>query len=134
MSQDHVELVRAAYAAFNRGDFEAVAAALHPEVEWHPYLAGLERRVYRGPGAIRTMWSSLQEGFGGTLRVELPEVVDCGGDQVVAVIEARGAGSGSGVEVRQGWAQLFTLRDGLVFRVEPYRNRDAALEAAGPSA
>ena len=41
MSQENVELVPAAYAAFNRGDFDAVAAALHPNVEWHPYLGGL---------------------------------------------------------------------------------------------
>ena len=46
MSQENVELVPAAYAAFNRGDFDAVAAALHPDVEWHPYLGGLERTVY----------------------------------------------------------------------------------------
>ena len=133
MAQDNVELVRAAYAAFNRGDYDAVAAALHPEVEWHPYLGGLERSVYRGQDAIRVMWSSIQEGFGGTLRIELPEVVDCGGEQVVVVIEARGTGSGSGAEVQQRWAQLVTVRDGLVFRVEPYPDRDAALKAAGLS-
>ena len=131
MSQENVEIVKAAYAAFNRSDFEAVAAALHPEVEWHPYLGGLERSVYRGHDAIRTMWSSLQEGFGGTLRIELPEVVDCGDEQVVVVIAARATGSGSGAEVQQEWAQLVTMRDGLVFRVEPYPDRDAALEAAG---
>ena len=131
MSQENVELVRAAYAAFNRGDFDAVATALHPEVEWHPYLGGLERTVYRGHDAIRAMWSSIQEGFGGTLRIDLPEVVDCGGQTVVVVIEARGTGSGSGAEVQQGWAQLITVRDGRVFRVAAYADRDAALEAAG---
>ena len=59
MSQENVEVVRSAYAAFNRSDFDAVAAALHPDVEWHPYLGGLERTVYRGPGAIRTMSPSV---------------------------------------------------------------------------
>ena len=46
MSQENVELVPAAYARFNRCDFDAVAAALHPNVDWHPCLGGLERTVY----------------------------------------------------------------------------------------
>ena len=113
-----------------------MAAALHPEVEWHPYLGGLERSVYRGQDAIRAMWSSIQEGFGQEPSGSgfYPEVVDCGGEQVVVVIEARGTGSGSGAEVQQRWAQLVTVRDGLVFRVRALPpTAIAALEAAGLS-
>ena len=132
MSQENVEVVRSAYRAVNRGDFEAVAAVLHPEVEWHPYLGALEGKIYRGPDAIRTMWSTLGESFGGTLQVEVRELIDCG-EQVVVVVEARGTGSGSGAEVEQRWAQLVTMRDGLVGRVDPFPDRGAALEAAGLS-
>jgi uncharacterized protein len=130
MSQENVELVRSAYAAFNRGDFDAVARFFHPEVEWHPYLGVVEGNLYRGRDAILKMWMGLEESFGGSLRIELLEVLDRG-EQVVAVIEARGMGSGSGAEVRQRWAQLARVRDGLVVRVEAYPDREAALEAAG---
>ena len=75
MSQENVEIVKAAYAAFNRSDFEAVAAALHPEVEWHPYLGGLERSVYRGHDAIRTMRSKPPGG----LRRNAPDRASRGG-------------------------------------------------------
>ena len=130
MSETNVEVVRAAYAGLNRGDTGAVRSALHPEVEWHAYLSALESRMYRGPTAVLAMWSTLDEGFGGTLTVEVHDLIDCG-EQVVAVVAARGTGSGSGARVEQRWAQLVTMRTGLIFRVEPYPSRAAALEAAG---
>jgi ketosteroid isomerase-like protein len=129
VAQQEVEIVRAAYAAFNRRDFKAVSAVLHPEVEWHPYLGAVEGNLYRGRDAILSMWSDLDESFGGTLRMEVLELIDRG-EKIVAVIEARATGSGSGAEVRQRWVQVATMRDGLVFRVQPYPDRDSALEAA----
>ena len=132
MSQENVELVRTGYAAFNRRDFDAAAAIFHPQAEWYPYLGAVEGDLYRGRETIVKMWSSLNEGFGGTLRIEIRELIDCG-EEVVAVVEARATGSGSGAEVQQTWAQLATVRDGLVFRVKPYPGREDALEAAGLS-
>jgi ketosteroid isomerase-like protein len=132
MSQEGVELVRTAYEAFNRRDFQAAGATLHPQAEWRPYLGVVEGDLYQGRDAILKMWSRLDESFGESLRLEPLEVIDCG-EQIVAVIEGRARGSGSGAEVRQTWAQLVTLQDGLVFRVEAYPDRASALEAAGLS-
>lgn len=126
-----MDRVRAAFDAFNRGDFEAAVAVFHAEAEWHPYLGALEGNVYRGRDALLRMWLGIEESFGGSLRLEPQEFIECG-DQVVVVVEAQGKGSGSGAEVRQSWAQLATMRDGFVFRVEPFPDRAAALEAAGP--
>jgi ketosteroid isomerase-like protein len=133
MSEENVEVVREAYAALNRGDAEAVAAALHPDVEWRAYLSALEARVYRGPTAILEMWSTLDEGFGGTLFVEVHELIDRG-EQVVAVVSAGATGRGSSATVEQRWAQLVTMKDALIFRVEPFPSRAAALEGAEASA
>jgi uncharacterized protein len=132
MSEGNVGVVRAAYAAFDRGDFEAVRALLHPDVEWQPYLGVVEGSVHRGRDAIMKMWKSLQESFGGTFEVDVLELIDRG-ERVVVVVDARARGSGSGAEVRQSWAQVATIRDGLIVHVEPYPDRDAALEAAGPT-
>ena len=49
-----------------------------------------------------------------------------GGDQVVAVIEAGGAGSGSGVEVRQGWAHCSRCATGSCAGSSPSRPRRRA--------
>lgn len=131
MSQANVDLVRETYAAFNRGDYEAVAQALHPEVEWRPYLGAVEGSVYRGREAITAMWSRLEDGFGDSFHVEILELVDYG-DLVLIVLEASARGSGSGVQVKHGWVQAATMRDGLVFRVEPFPDLESAREALGP--
>jgi ketosteroid isomerase-like protein len=127
--EGNAELVRKAYDAFNGRDFEAAAAMLHPEAEWHPYLGIVDGDLYRGREAILELWRSLDDGFGESLRIEPLEVVDCG-DRVVAVVEGRATGSGSGAEVRQSWAQVFSFREGLVFRVQAFDDRAAAMEAA----
>jgi ketosteroid isomerase-like protein len=129
MSEENVERVREAYAAFNRGDVEAAVAVFDEEAEWYPYLGALEGSVYRGREALRQMWTELNESFSGKLEIEVKELIDCG-ERIVAVIEARAVGSASGAEVRQAWAQLAALRNGLVIRVEPYPDKAAALEAA----
>ena len=121
-------LVRRGYAAFNRGNFEAAASVFHPEAEWIPYLGAVEGAIYRGRDALMAMWTELIENLG--LRVEIKELIDAD-EAVVAVVEARGIGTASGVEVRRTWAQLASIRDGLVVRVEPFADKDAALEAAG---
>jgi ketosteroid isomerase-like protein len=49
MSQENVEIVRAANEAFVGGDIEAALNALDPEIEWHATVGGIdEGRVYRG--------------------------------------------------------------------------------------
>jgi hypothetical protein len=35
MSQENVEVVRSAYEAFARGDFETALELFHPDIEWH---------------------------------------------------------------------------------------------------
>ena len=130
MSQENADLVRRSYAAFNRGDYETAAAAFHPEAEWYPYLSALEDAVYRGREALVKMFKELDESFTEGVQVEVQEIID-GGDQLVVVLEAHGKGAGSGVDVRQRWAQLASMRAGLVFRVTPFPDRGAALEAAG---
>ncbi len=132
MSRENVEQVRASFAAFNRGEFREAAACVHPEAELHAHLSAVEWKTHRGPGALVQMWSDLEEAFGGTLQVEVKELVDCG-DEVVAVVEALATGRKSGVEIRQSWAQLTTHQNGFIIRIEPFPDRDAALQAAGLS-
>lgn len=49
MSEQNVEVVRAATEAVLRGDAQAALAALGPDIEWHATVGGIdEGRVYRG--------------------------------------------------------------------------------------
>jgi ketosteroid isomerase-like protein len=62
---------------------------------------------------------------------ELNDVIDCGEDRVVALTRQRGRGSASGVSVELEYAQVITLREGKMVRVDVYLDRERALEAAG---
>ena len=126
-----MDRVLAAHEAFNRGDLDATVEFFHPEAAWIPYLAGLEGREFRGHAALLDMWRGLRQNYAG-FRIDPQEVID-GGDRLVVVVEARTIEPRSGVEVRQKWAQLLSMRDDLIERVEPFPTRDEALEAAGLS-
>ena len=53
------------------------------------------------------------------------------GDSVVVLTRYRGRGEVSGARVDTIGARLWTLRDGMVVRLEIYSSREKALEAAG---
>jgi hypothetical protein len=48
------ELLKSAYAAFNRRDLEAALEAMHPEVEW---ANGMEGGTVHGHQAVRAYWT-----------------------------------------------------------------------------
>jgi ketosteroid isomerase-like protein len=63
----------------------------------------------------------------------LEELLDAGGDDVLAYLHIHGRGKGSSAEfdVRAGW--VFTVRDGGVVRIRAYYERADALAAVGLS-
>jgi ketosteroid isomerase-like protein len=65
------------------------------------------------------------------ITVEPLELIDAGGDEVVAVLKFGGRAKLSGVETDLTYAALYTIRDGKIARGREYWTRDQALEAAG---
>ena len=53
------------------------------------------------------------------------------GDQVISTSRQQGRGESSGVAATLELANIFTLRNGQIVRLELYRDRDEAVEAAG---
>jgi ketosteroid isomerase-like protein len=131
MSQENVDLLRRNFAAFNEGDLDGAASIFRADAEWVPYLGGLAGEVHRGPDEIIRMWLDLNEHLS-HFQNEPKEFIDCG-ERIVVVVEAVGKGTESGAEVRHRWAQVWSFRDGLVARVEPFPTRTQALEAVGLS-
>lgn len=64
---------------------------------------------------------------------ELDDVIDCGDQVVVALTRQRGRGSASGANVELEYAQVITLHEGKVVRVDVYLDRERALEDVGLS-
>jgi ketosteroid isomerase-like protein len=85
--------------------------------------------VFYGHDGMRELWRYWRDAFQ-DIRWEPEEILDLG-DKILVTAQQRGHGSGSGVAVSEPIFQLFTLRSGYVLRQEDFRDRSAALEAAG---
>jgi ketosteroid isomerase-like protein len=135
MSEENVEIVRRLYEAAAQRDTATVYSIYDPSIEWDASrtergtITG--RVVHRHSGLKK--W--LREWYGAweDIHDELEEVIDAGDNQVVSVMTQRGRGRGSGVEVEDSLATIWTFRDGRVVRVIWYPTRQEALKAAGLS-
>jgi ketosteroid isomerase-like protein len=131
MSEENVEIVRAALAAFNRRDVKALRALLTEDAEIVPIRAALEDTAYRGPNAVTRWYAALEESWE-DLSVKVEEMRN-GGDRVIALGRVRGRGRASGAAVDVEAAALFRFRGGLISNLHIYTDRAKAFEAAGLS-
>ena len=123
------------YESWNRGDWDAALSMAHPEFERISigppgHLADMEdhSRGYEGWRRFMGQWLEAWEAF----RLDPQEVIDFG-DRVLVLVQRTGRGRGSGVELNQLCADLFTLDGGWAVRYDDYWARDDALQAAGLS-
>ena len=134
MSQENVEVVLNAHAAFSRGDLDGFLAECAPDVT---YRAAITQEIegeagdFRGHDGIRRWGSDLHDLYDG-LRTDVLEVRDLGERIVVVyVIQGRAKGSGLVFEDGQPLAQVDLLRQGKIAEVRDYSGRSEALQAAG---
>jgi ketosteroid isomerase-like protein len=121
-------------AAANRRDFAVMLIAMDPAVEYRPEVDALPpgmKVINHGHDEYEMAWRQLLDAFE-DWHGEPVEVFDLG-HMLLAVIEYKGHGSGSGVPVSLPLCQLFKLRRGLVIWQKDFSDRAEALEAAGLS-
>ena len=138
MSQENVEMLRRSYAEYNAAlrapnPPEAIRAAVErfadPAIEWDAGATALTTRIYHGVDGVIEFFDTVLDAFEQVRQV--PErFIDCG-DQVVVFVRTEARARTVDLEVDELWAHLVTVRNGKVTRVEQFRNRDEALEAAG---
>jgi len=129
MSEENVERVRQAYAAWNRGDLDAGLSMMHPDAEWR--TSGLfpdSDPVYRGRPAIRHWFETVREPWE-RFSAELVDVIPQG-DTVVAEVVFKAVGRESATNVTLPFAHLFRFKAALVIEVSAYPSVEEALEAA----
>jgi len=131
MSEQNVDIMRAAMEAFNRRDVEAFGRLLSRDAEIVPVRAALEGTVYRGPNAAAQYCAAVDESWE-NLRWEVEEIRD-GGSWVLVLgrILGSGRGTGAAIDARAGWVAHF--HEGLVTRFHTYADREEALRAVGES-
>ncbi len=131
MSQENVEIVREAAAAFNRGDLDAWLEYLADDIDHRAIEGALDDHgPIHGKDALRVHMEDWVGTFD-NLRIEPVELIEAGEDKVIAVTRISGRAKLSGVETDLTYAVLYTIRDGKVARGREYWTKDQALEAAG---
>ena len=132
MSQENVEIVRGLYAEiWGGGGPPDLASRVDGQVEVIPFPDFPEQTVLFGLAGFER-WTKRWSGMFADYDLQ-PERFWEEGDLVVAALHERATGARSGVPVDQHYAHVWTLRQGLVVRVQVFRSRDEALEAAGLS-
>jgi ketosteroid isomerase-like protein len=134
MSQQNIETVRAVYERWSEGDFRAAVDLFDPHVvlvlrpEFGPDYP--DAGVYLGAEAIAkyTRRSLLETWADFTMEAE--EIV-AAGDSVLVGVRQRGIGRASGVPTEAHYFTLWSFRGGKVIRIESFRERAEAIEAAG---
>jgi ketosteroid isomerase-like protein len=137
MSEENVEVVRRlvdAFNAFMRNELSSDAFAElhdpHIEARWHDQrtypdapqeLRGREELIRFSEQYLST-WANLAQ--------EPLEVVEAPGDRVLVSISQRGRGRESGVPIEIHFFEVFTIRDRKVRKIEFFRHRADALDAA----
>ena len=129
MSEENVEIVRRAYDALSRHDFNTFKALHDPDVELTPLRP--EGATYRGHDGVRTYWDELFDVFP-DFNVEIDDVREVG-DLMLIAARISGRGKGSDVPVGQPIWQLGEIRGGRVIWWRSYPSEAQALEAAGLS-
>jgi hypothetical protein len=140
MSQENVAVVRSAgknFNAFMRGELpsEAFAEPFDPQLEVHwrdkrtypdtpQRLRGVQELI-RFSEQYRTTWADVV--------AEQLEIVEAPEDRVLLCVRQNSRGRESGVPMVIHFFEVDTLQDGKVRKIEYFRHRGDALEAAGLS-
>ena len=122
--KQNVEVVREMLDHYLRGDYDAALPAFAHDVE---VVTSLER--FRGRAGVveeARRWEEMWSDY----RFAVEDLVDSG-DRVVLLYHQVGKAKGSGVEVEERAAWVYTVHNGKIARVEMFQDRAAALRAAG---
>jgi ketosteroid isomerase-like protein len=136
MSRENVELISRAYEQLSRldrfGDWRWFFAEFaHDELElWPSDMHVHAEEVYRGHAGWTRFWREFA-GIWDHWRLEVDDIVDAGGDQVLVIARALARAKLSGLDLEQEEAHLWTIRDGKAAVVRSFRNRADAQRAAG---
>ncbi len=107
------ELIRAAYAAFNRRDIDAILALLSPDVDWPN---GMEGGRVHGREEVRAYWTRQWNVLNPQVEpVRIEE--DADGHMVVEVQQLVRDLDGL-VVIDQMVLHVYSIRDGLIERME----------------
>ena len=133
MSEENVEIVRNAFAAFERGDIEGLLRLCDEDIviTQPPDLPGVspEQRGHRGVLEALAIWPEQWDEY----RIELLRVDAAPGGKVFVAQRSSGRGKQSGVEVNMDFSFVFTVHEGKISEWRLFMQEEQAVKAAGLS-
>jgi ketosteroid isomerase-like protein len=115
--------------AINSNDRDAALAVCHPEIEFQSML-DIGGRSYLGHDGIREYYEDIEFAWA-EWRVDVERAEEGADGRVVIVMTMHARGKGSGAEVKDRTAHVWTCRDGRLVSNELYREPEQALLALG---
>jgi ketosteroid isomerase-like protein len=130
MSQENVEIARAALAAWNAGNWDAMRELYDPSVVWRPPEDWPEGGPIFGLDACRRQFEQLRATWDDDTLEPISDFIHAA-DRVIVRFSWRAAGHGP--ELNLEVTNVFTLRKEKIILQEVFRDHAQALEAVGLS-
>lgn len=120
-TSSNIQLVQDAYAAFGRGDIDAVIAAMHPDINWHE----AEHSPWHTPGGhhgptevLSNVFARIPHDFD---RFEVhPTAFHDAGETVIVEGRYRASAAGNPDPLDAQVCHVWTVRDGKLARFQQY--------------
>jgi len=133
MSEENMEIVRNAFAAYERGDMDAMLRLADEDIVITQVsdVPGIpaQQHGHRGVLEAFAVWPEQWEDF----RVEILRIAAAPVGKVIATVRNRGRGKQSGIEVDMEFSFVFAIRDAKITEWQLFVREADALEAAGLS-
>ena len=130
MSQENVEVAKAAFAAWNAGDMDAFRELCDPDIVMRPPERWPEPGPFVGREAVMREWELVRETWVADAVEPISDFIDAG-DRVVVRLAYHGEGHGP--EMNFEMTQVITVRNGKILYREYFWDHAEALEAVGLS-
>ena len=130
MSQENIDILRRLTEAFGRRDFDRAIQGVAEDVELRPAVEGIDvDTLVRGRVELRGFWEQITEAWE-TTTIEPTEIIEAPGERVVAFERWHVSGR-DGLKLDFELIGVYTFHDGLVTRIDGFRDKPEALEAVG---
>ena len=132
MSQENIKVVQSFFDALGRGDMDAAAAALDPQIEWiepgvpGQWFAGTRHGIDTVFTEVVARTPEHVEEFS----LQIDQYLDAG-EHVVALGQFDGRGKRSGRAFSIPGAFVYTVRGGKIVRFQAYHDTAQWLQALG---
>jgi len=121
--------LRAAYAAFNRGDIDAAVELLDPQVEWAEPSEFPGGGTYHGLDAVKRYLTQSREGAAEV--ISKPERFIPAGNRIVVFVHARVLPKGASTWQDVKLADVYTFQGVRVIQMHAFADRQDALRWVG---